>query len=178
MTELWVFGYGSLMWRPGFPFEERVPARIYGAHRSLCVLSHTHRGTKSRPGLVLGLDHGGSCRGVAFRIADKNGESVIAYLRRRELDSDVYVEAWRPMRLDTAAGRQVDALLYVVDRTHPQYAGNLPKSEALEIVRGAKGHSGPNRDYVINTANHLRQQGICDPMLDWIAKRLIRAEPN
>jgi len=160
------------MWRPGFAFEERVPARIFGAHRSLCVLSHTHRGTKSRPGLVLGLDRGGSCRGVAFRVAEENGESVIAYLRRRELDSDVYLESRRPMRIDSASGREVHALLYVVDRRHPQYAGDLDRAEALEIVKGAQGHSGPNRDYVVNTANHLKLLGIRDPTLEWIARRL------
>jgi cation transport protein ChaC len=172
MTDLWVFGYGSLMWRPGFPFEERVPARVFGAHRSLCVLSHTHRGTKSRPGLVLGLDHGGSCRGVGFRVAAENGESVIAYLRRRELDSTVYLEVSRPMRLDRTRSRDVRALCYVVDRRDPQYAGNLDRGTALEIVRGAHGHSGPNRDYVVNTANHLKALGIDDPALEWIAARL------
>jgi cation transport protein ChaC len=160
------------MWRPGFSFEERVPARIFGAHRSLCVLSHTHRGTKARPGLVLGLDRGGSCRGVAFRVSPENGESVISYLRRRELDSDVYVEAYRPIRLDLHQIPEVSALLYLVDRRHPQYAGNPTRHQALEIVRGATGHSGPNRDYVVNTANHLRALGIDDPKLEWIAQRL------
>ena len=166
MSDLWVFGYGSLMWRPGFSFDEKVPARVYGAHRSLCVLSHTHRGTESRPGLVLGLDRGGSCRGVAFRIAEENGESVIDYLRRRELDNAVYLEARRPIWLDRGPSQTVHALIFVVDRNHPQYAGNLSHSESSEIIRGAQGHSGPNRDYVLNTPDQLDALGICDPTLD------------
>lgn len=172
MSELWVFGYGSLMWRPGFRYEEAVLATLHGAHRALCVLSYTHRGTPENPGLVLGLDHGGSCKGVAFRIAPENGESVIQYLRKRELDTTAYIETRRPVRLDGDADAEVSALLYVVDRSHPQYAGDLTRKEALEIVRGSRGHSGPNRDYVVNTAAHLAQIGIHDPTLAWLADRL------
>jgi cation transport protein ChaC len=172
MNDLWVFGYGSLMWRPGFDFEEAVPAKLFGAHRSLCVLSHTHRGTPTRPGLVLGLDRGGSCLGVAFRVAEENGESVIGYLRKRELDSDVYLETRRPVVISGLAGGAISALLYVVDQKHPQYAGRLPRTEALRIVRQGHGHSGPNRDYVVNTANHLAKLGIRDPELEWLARQL------
>src|SRR5687768_12605984 len=98
MTELWVFGYGSLIWQPGFPYLERKVARLFGAHRALCVYSWVHRGTPQRPGLVLGLDHGGACRGIAFRIAPQEWESVHAYLREREQVTAVYLERVREMR--------------------------------------------------------------------------------
>ena len=160
------------MWRPGFTYEDAIPARLYGANRSLCVLSHTYRGTEQRPGLVLGLDHGGSCRGMAFRVAEENGESVVNYLRKRELDSTVYLEVRRSIRLERQSGAEVEALLYVVDRTHPQYAGDLSRAKALKIVRRAQGNSGANHDYVINTADHLAKLGIKDPMLNWLARRL------
>ncbi len=172
MRDLWVFGYGSLMWRPGFRYEEAVLGVLHGSHRALCVLSHTHRGTPERPGLVLGLDRGGSCIGVAFRVAPENGESVIDYLRERELDTTVYREKRRPVRLGHREGEEVDALLYTVNRRHPQYAGELTREEALSIVEGARGHSGPNRDYVVNTADHLAEIGIHDPVLAWLAERL------
>ena len=170
MTDLWVFGYGSLMWRPGFDFEESVRAKLFGAHRSLCVLSHTHRGTQQSPGLVLGLDHGGSCLGLAFRVAEKEGESVIDYLRERELDNRVYVEARRQVRFES--GIESDALVYVVDRQHPQYVGDMSHAKALDIIRRGHGDSGPNRDYVVNTADHLDKLGISDPELEWLASKL------
>lgn len=172
MSDLWVFGYGSLMWRPGFDYVDQVPALLIGAHRALCVLSHTHRGTPERPGLVLGLDRGGSCKGVAFRVAPENGESVMRYLRKRELDTTAYIETRRVVRLEDPAHQPVKALLYVVDRADPQYAGNLSREEALEIVRQGRGHSGHNRDYVINTAHHLAKIGIHDPVLAWLTARL------
>lgn len=177
MTDLWVFGYGSLMWRPGFTFKESRPALLYGAHRALCVLSYTHRGTKEKPGLVMGLDHGGSCCGIAFRVAAEDGESVIAYLRRRELDSTVYLETKRPIWLGGSGSRRVKALLYTVDRSHPQYVDGVPRRKALRLIREARGHSGPNRDYVINTARHLEQLGIKDSELSWLAEQLRSDRP-
>src|SRR4051794_23010766 len=123
VVDLWVFGYGSLMWRPGFPHVERRHASLYGYHRSLCVLSHVHRGTPERPGLVLGLDRGGRCLGVAFRVAAREAEATVAYLRGREQVTAVYLERRLPIRLDD--GRRVEALAYAVDRRHPQYAGAL-----------------------------------------------------
>src|SRR5437879_13903720 len=113
--DLWVFGYGSLMWRPGFEFEERVPARLIGEHRALCVYSFVHRGTPEKPGLVLGLDRGGACRGVAFRIAQKNRAAPIAYLPEREQVTSVYREVTRSVWLENEARQRVGALAYVVD---------------------------------------------------------------
>src|SRR6202163_2255764 len=123
--DLCVFGYGSLMWRPGFEFIERVPARLIGEHRALCVYSFVHRGTPEKPGLVLGLDRGGACRGVAFRVPGKLRADTIAYLRGREQVTNVYIETHRAITVLGAPERRVTALVYCVDRGHAQYAGRL-----------------------------------------------------
>ena len=170
MTELWVFGYGSLIWRPGFPYLERRIARLTGAHRALCVYSWVHRGTPDHPGLVLGLDQGGTCRGVAFRVAAAERENVIAYLREREQVTSVYLERMREVRF--ADGGKAEALTYVVDRGHGQYAGRLDEETELRIVAAAHGRSGANRDYVINTAVHLAELGMPDTRLQRLAQRL------
>ena len=170
MTELWVFGYGSLIWRPGFPYLERRIARLMGAHRALCVYSWVHRGTRERPGLVLGLDHGGTCRGIAFRVAPEERDNVLAYLRGREQVTAVYRERVRAVRF--ADGAAATALTYLVDRGHDQYAGKLDEETMFRFVAGAHGQSGPNRDYVINTAAHLAELGMPDAALDRLARRL------
>jgi cation transport protein ChaC len=172
MSDFWVFGYGSLMWRPGFDHEESVGAHLSGAHRALCVYSWVHRGTRERPGLVLGLDRGGSCHGVAFRVAGDRRDQVIAYLRERELVTSVYHEAWRTVRLDKPGRPAVKALAYLVDRSHEQYAGVLSLGQLLAHVRDGRGRSGDNRDYVISTAGHLHALGLKDGVLDWLAARL------
>lgn len=169
-TDLWVFGYGSLIWRPGFAFEESVPARLNGYHRSLCVFSHVHRGTPERPGLVLGLDRGGVCRGLAFRVAAAKVEETLAYLRAREQATAVYLERHLPLRLGD--GRNVQGLVYVADRKHLQYAGRLPPEKLLELVRHGRGMSGDNPDYVLRTDEHLRKMGIFDPVLARLAQAL------
>lgn len=174
MDDFWVFGYGSLMWRPGFDYDEATPARLYGFHRALCVRSFVHRGTPERPGLVLGLDRGGSCLGLAFRIAPENSEQVLDYLRERELVTHVYKE--RRLRLQLQAGRLVNAVAYVVDRSHAQYAGALSVDQAAGLVRGARGLSGPNEDYVLNTVTHLRQMSIRDHWLEAVAERCERPD--
>jgi glutathione-specific gamma-glutamylcyclotransferase len=161
--ELWVFGYGSLMWRPGFPFLERRHAHLHGYHRSLCVFSHVHRGTPKRPGLVLGLDRGGRCHGVAFRVAAGEAEETLAYLRAREQVTLVYRERRLPVRLDD--GRAVAAVAYIVDRKHPQYAGRLPTPELIRFVAQGVGVSGANPDYIRSTHAHLAEMGVHDPML-------------
>ena len=164
MDELWVFGYGSLMWNPGFEFEERQAARLFGFRRSLCVRSWVHRGTEARPGLVLGLDRGGSCRGVAFRIAPESRDAVVDYLRERELVTHVYKERTLPTTLGD--GRRVTTLAYIIDRAHHQYAGSLSVEEAASTVSAAIGKSGHNIDYVRNTLIHLRVMGIRDHWLE------------
>ncbi len=168
--DLWVFGYGSLIWRPGFPFVETIVARLHGYHRSLCVFSHVHRGTPERPGLVLGLDRGGVCRGVAFRVAADKAQETIAYLRAREQATAVYLERSMPVKL--ADGRAVTALVYVADRKHLQYAGRLPAEQILELVRHGVGISGQNPDYVLQTHEHLRRMGVLDPVLADLAEKL------
>jgi len=170
--DLWVFGYGSLMWRPGFEVLERVPARLIGLHRALCVYSFHHRGTPERPGLVLGLDRGGMCRGVAFRVAGSARADTITYLRGREQVTSVYLETMRRIELEEAARRQVRALCYVIDRGHVQYAGRLSLAETLHHVRQGHGHSGPNRDYVLETVRALEALGYRDSELHLIAERL------
>ena len=170
MPDFWVFGYGSLIWRPGFAFIERRHASLVGAHRSLCVYSWVHRGTRERPGLVLGLDRGGACRGIAFRVEPDAWDEVVAYLRAREQVTAVYLERHRPIRF--ADGSESRALAYVVDRRHAQYAGRLDEDEQLRLVASARGESGWNRDYVLNTAEHLAALGIPDANLTRLAERL------
>lgn len=174
MDEFWVFGYGSLMWNPGFEFAERLPARAFGFHRSLCVWSHVHRGTPDQPGLVLGLDRGGSCRGVAFRVSGANQADVLDYLRRRELVTNVYLERVLPVALGD--GRQVRAVGYIVDRSHVQYAGALETEQAAEIVRVSVGQSGPNDAYVFNTLEHLKDMGIRDHWLEGVGAAVAGAQ--
>jgi glutathione-specific gamma-glutamylcyclotransferase len=168
--DLWVFAYGSLMWRPGFPFAERRLATLRGWRRSLCIYSHHYRGTPEQPGLVLGLDQGGACAGVAFRVHASLRGSTIRYLREREQVTAVYIERIEPITLET--GERVEALTYVADRLHPQYAGRLNRTTMLELVRAGKGTSGRNADYVIETNDHLLAIGARDRELDWLSRQL------
>jgi glutathione-specific gamma-glutamylcyclotransferase len=178
--DLWVFGYGSLMWRPGFDYVESALAWVHGYHRSLCIFSHVHRGTPERPGLVLGLDRGGSCQGVAFRVAAKNREATVRYLRERELVTSVYLEKTIGVRF--AEGACVDALAYVVDRRHGQYAGRLPYEEMTKLIAEGRGLAGDNPAYVRNTYEHLLQLDIHDAELAEVVRRLdqssCRANPG
>jgi cation transport protein ChaC len=171
-SDFWVFGYGSLMWRPGFDYRERQPARLLGAHRALCVFSHVHRGTPEQPGLVLGLDHGGSCRGIAFRVETGRREVTVQYLREREQVTSVYRETTRPVILLERPDQNVRALCYLVDRSHVQYAGALSRERQLDLVRQGQGQSGVNRDYVLATVKELEALGIRDATLEWLAARL------
>jgi cation transport protein ChaC len=170
MGDFWVFGYGSLIWRPGFAHVETRRARLHGFRRSLCVYSWVHRGTQERPGLVLGLDRGGSCVGLAYRVPGELHDEVVAYLRERELVTSVYLERRLPVRLD--GGEAVEALCFVVDRKHLQYAGALEAAAAAVVVRGARGRSGPNEEYVANTITHLEALGIRDRWLEEVGARM------
>jgi glutathione-specific gamma-glutamylcyclotransferase len=170
--DLWVFGYGSLMWRPGFEYAEKVPARLIGEHRALCVYSFDHRGTPEKPGLVLGLDRGGACRGIAFRVAPELRDSTIEYLRAREQTTHVYREVMRAVWLNNSSQQRVSALTYVADRSHVQYAGRLPINEQLRIVRQGHGRSGNNRDYVLATVKAIEAEGFRDEQLHRLATML------
>ena len=166
--DLWVFGYGSLMWRPGFAFEEMRRARVIGYRRCFCIYSVHHRGTPKRPGMVLGLDRGGACAGIVYRISAANAASTVAYLRSREQVNGVYREAHLPVEITEGENREVMALAYIVERAHPSYAGQLPLAVQARLIRGAQGISGINLDYLISTLRHLAELGIRERELERI----------
>jgi len=168
--DLWIFGYGSLMWNPGFPFLEAVTGRLYGYRRDLCVWSRHYRGNAEQPGLVLGLDRGGSCNGVCYRVAMAERSAVLAYLQHRELLTDIYHAVSRPVML--AAGRRVDALCFIVDRSKAQYTGRLSVEEVIGIVEKARGRRGANTEYVVNTLAHLLDLGYPCSRLQQVVKGL------
>jgi glutathione-specific gamma-glutamylcyclotransferase len=166
-SALWIFGYGSLIWEPGFAHSGRQLARLDGFSRSFCMRSIHHRGTVAAPGLVLALDIGGSCDGVAFEVPARIAAETLEYLRARELISAAYLEQVLPVSL--ADGRVVPAVTYVVDRAHVQYCGGLPLSEQAQIIARAAGGRGANRDYLFNTTAHLDELGIADADLQWLS---------
>lgn len=166
----WVFGYGSLIWNPGFSYLGVQQGLLRGAHRSLSIISHHHRGTREQPGLVFGLTRGGSCRGMVFEVGAADWPAVRQYLDARELVTSVYRDVWRPVTL--ADGRRVTALTYVVDESHEQFAGPLSPEQQLAMIRAGVGISGRNVDYVVNTARHLMELGIEDCALMLIAAQL------
>ncbi len=166
---LYVFGYGSLVWRPGFDYRRCVPARIYGFHRALRVWSWHHRGTEDRPGLVLGLDAGGSCRGCVFEVATADKRAVADYLWQREMVTAVYSPRLLPAYTDEGP---VMTLAFVLDRGHPQYAGTLSPDEAARHIEGAHGLSGPNPEYVRETIRGLQNMGIDDHGLTAVLDQL------
>jgi cation transport protein ChaC len=163
MGDLWVFGYGSLMWRPGFAFTERVKATLPGYVRRFCLDSITYRGTPNYPGLVLALDAaaGQSCGGVAFRVPAAERAATHQYLRDRELDTYAYVERFLPLSLDT--GQTVSALCYVMDQTNQQYRGGLNLAQQAEVIATARGPAGTNVEYLEKTVDQLGALGIDDP---------------
>lgn len=161
--DLWVFGYGSLMWRPGFTAAEIRPAVLKGWHRDFCIYSLHYRGTPAQPGLVLGLDRGGSCQGLAFRVEAKAAKATIAYLNERELAGYAYKPRMLKVQLDD--GRQVAAYTFVADGQHPNYAGRLELEKAAAIIMDAEGCAGLNRDYLINTVRQLEKDGFSDQPL-------------
>ncbi|WP_334164395.1 gamma-glutamylcyclotransferase [Phenylobacterium sp.] len=158
--ERWVFGYGSLMWRPGFDFVERKPATLHGRKRAFCIYSVHHRGTYERPGLVLGLAPGGATRGMAYRVDEAAWPEVYAYLVEREQPTETYMEARRAVRL--ADGRRAEALVFLSDVRHPQWAGALGLERQAELIAGASGLSGRNVDYLRDLVDHLREEGVRD----------------
>lgn len=170
--ETWIFGYGSLMWSPGFAFLEARRARLVGFHRAFCVYSIHYRGTQERPGLVLGLDRGGACEGIAFRVSPDQRAATLGYLRRRELIYAVYREALVPVDLTHEAGqptKTVWAITYIAERCHPAYAGALPLHREAHLIRRSVGLGGTNLDYLMSTRRHLRDLAIREPHLDRLA---------
>jgi len=167
--DVWIYAYGSLIWRPDFEFAERRLATLRGYHRSLCLWSQVNRGTPECPGLVFGLDRGGSCRGVVYRLPGAVVESVFTTLWQREMPTGAYLPRW--LHCETEAGR-VPALAFVMNRANYAYAGALTEDEILAIVRRAEGSYGPCTEYVTATASALRQVGIRDRRLEAIAHRL------
>jgi glutathione-specific gamma-glutamylcyclotransferase len=165
-VDLWVFAYGSLMWRPGFEYEEHARALLEGAHRSLCLYSVIYRGVPKAPGLVLGLDKGGRCEGVAFRVPSALATSTRAYLHRRENLLHAYNAITKTVKLLDGSHRTASALCFEVRRENPQYAGDLPLVKQVQIVRRSGGKMGPNIDYVVNTVEHLRALGVHDARLE------------
>ena len=165
--DLWIFGYGSLMWRPDFPFVERAAASVAGHHRAFCIASTVHRGNRDRPGLVLGLDRGQACLGIAYRVAARDAPSVLTYLRKRELIYGVYRETFVTAHLaPDASVEAAPALAYTVERCHPSYTGRLPLATQAAIIKGARGQSGANLDYLINTVRHLKDLGIRERQME------------
>jgi len=167
--DFWVFGYGSLMWRPGFSYLESHPALLRGYHRSFCIYSNYYRGTREIPGLVLGLARGGSCRGVAFRVAQSDEPPVTNYLNERELVNYAYTP--RTVSISLCEGT-VRAYTFVADTSHNQYAGDLGIERSAEIIMNAQGVAGLNRDYLINTVRQLEKEGFSDKRLHVLLKRV------
>lgn len=168
-SDFWVFGYGSLMWRPGFAHSGALPALLRGYHRSFCIYSHHYRGTPEQPGLVLGLAPGGSCRGLALRVPREQEAAVRDYLDERELVSYAYIP--RMLSVEVPGG-EVEAYTFVADPAHRQFAGDLGVERSAEIIMEAKGIAGLNRDYLINTVRHLERQGFADDSLHPLLKRV------
>jgi len=166
--DLWVFGYGSLIWRPGFEYLDAHAARIVGFQRAFCIYSTHHRGNEHQPGLVLGLEPGGICEGIAFRVSPAQRDETVRYLRAREQISGVYREIQVPLKI---FGRNdvKYAMTYVAEKAHPSYAGRLPFQRQVQIIRNAHGRSGPNVEYLVNTSAHLRDLSIRDRNLERLA---------
>ncbi len=171
--DIWIFGYGSLMWRPNFPFTEAAPALLGGYHRALCIYSTEYRGTWEQPGLVLGLDRGGSCRGRAMKVADKDADEVIAYLHEREMADRVYVAKWLPVALPAGGVR---AYAFVADRGHEKYITSLSEAEAVRLILQGRGKMGTCLDYVQNLVRHLDELGIPDGPLHRLVRQAEEAE--
>ena len=175
-----IFAYGSLMWRPDFEYESSVSAIITGYHRRLSIISHHYRGTVERPGLVLGLDDGGSCVGVVYKVSPANWPEVLAYIRKRELVSEAYREVVKSVQL-VGQSDSVDAVTYVVNHQHAQFFALQPIEKTLAMVMQGHGLAGSCVDYILNTVAHLRGLGIHEAELEDIIAHLpssSRANPR
>ena len=172
--DLWVFGYASLMWSPGFRYRDKAPGFVFGYHRSLCIYSHRHRGTPDRPGLVMGLRRGGSCWGMAFRVPAASASLVLAELWRREMRNRVYQP--RLLRVRLGKRRVVRAVTFVADPGHRQYACDLDLGQTARLVAQGSGQRGHNLEYLHRTLEHMHELGVRDPHLERVltAARALR----
>lgn len=177
--DVWIFAYGSLMWHPNFEFVEKRHAHLHGYHRALCIYSVEYRGTAAKPGLVFGLNEGGECRGMAFRVLEKDADAVIAYLSEREMITGVYCPRWQMIDLYDDQQNALDktnAYIFVADTNHAQYCGTLPDEDTVRLVRQGHGKAGPCIDYLQNTLNHLQELGIQDTTLARIIRKTLDTE--
>lgn len=168
----WLFAYGSLMWEPNFPFTEQRRAVLHGYHRALCVYSWVYRGTEESPGLVFGLEHGGKVEGIAFHIAAEHAADAFAQIYEREMVTAVYKPVWAPCDIIDGEAKTASALAFVADHSNEQYAGERSEDEVIELVRQGHGKAGPCTEYVMNTAQRLRDFGLADQSLERIASKL------
>jgi cation transport protein ChaC len=174
--DLWVFGYGSLMWSPGFRYRDKAPGFVFGYHRSLCIYSHRHRGTPHRPGLVMGLRRGGSCWGMVFRVPATNAPAVLTKLWQREMRNRVYQP--RVLRVRLGKRRLVRAVTFVADPGHRQYACDLNLEQTARLVAQGAGQRGHNLEYLHRTLDHMHTLGVRDPHLERVltAARALRGD--
>ncbi|MDF1792364.1 MAG: gamma-glutamylcyclotransferase [Thalassobaculaceae bacterium] len=169
-SDVWLFGYGSLIWNPAIEFAEKRTATVHGLHRRFCLRTRLGRGTPEQPGLVLGLDRGGRCRGVAFRIPRDIAEAELDIVWRREMVTYAYRPRWLKAATDQGPIRVIG---FVINRTHDRYCGQLPEDEAAETIARACGFLGPCCEYLFNTVEHLRELGMPDAGLERLARRVI-----
>lgn len=174
-ADVWLFGYGSLVWNPIFHFEERCVARLHGWHRSFCLWSHVNRGSLQKPGLVLGLDSGGSCRGVAYRIAGHHAEEELRLLWRREMVLGAYNPRWT--KIDTGKNSPL-AIAFFVNREHPNYAGKLQMETVIKTLVSTRGHLGTPAEYLLETVRGLNEHGVRDPYLLELRRRVLAVHPE
>lgn len=174
-ADVWLFGYGSLVWNPIVHFDERRVARLHGFHRSFCLWSHVNRGSLRKPGLVLGLDLGGSCRGVAFRIAGRNAAEELRLLWRREMVLGAYSPRWA--KVDTG-GETLQAIAFFVNREHSNYAGKLPLETVIKTLVSTRGQLGTPAEYLLETVRGLIEHGVRDPYLLELRKRVLAMHPE
>ena len=174
-SDVWLFGYGSLVWNPIVRFEERRVARLHGFHRSFCLWSHVNRGSLQKPGLVLGLDAGGSCRGVAYRIGGRCALEDLRLLWRREMVLGAYEPRWA--KLD-CGDDSVQAIAFFVNRSHPCYAGRLPLETVIKTLTSARGELGTPAEYLLKTVRGLVEHGVRDPYLMELRKRVLAMHPE
>jgi glutathione-specific gamma-glutamylcyclotransferase len=174
-SDIWLFGYGSLVWNPLVHHEERRVARLHGFHRSFCLWSHVNRGSLQKPGLVLGLDSGGACRGVAFRIAAHHAVSELRLLWRREMVLGAYSPRWTNVE---AGSETIRAIAFFVNRDHANYAGRLPLETVIKALVGARGQLGTPAEYLLETVRGLVEHGVRDPYLLELRRRLLAMHPE